>query len=117
MNLQQSQAGNAPLDAARVIAIMAGHGESVRQSQIGFYPSPDALAEKVRSSRNWEEGETFACDLSEGRYVIMRQVAPASCEMVTVSHNGFHDVLTAFRFSQEELVRQIEDYCAGRQPS
>lgn len=117
MNLQHNQQATPPLDAARVIAIMAGHGETVRVSEIGFYPTVEALAEKVRSSRNWTAGETFACDLSEGRYVIMRQVAPASCEMVTVSHNGFHDVLTAYRFSQDELVRQIQEYCGLPQQS
>ncbi|MGF6440093.1 hypothetical protein [Paraburkholderia youngii] len=117
MNLQHKQQATAALDAARVIAIMEGHGQTVRESQIGFYPTPEALAEKVRSSRNWSAGETFACDLSDGRYVIMRQVAPASCEMVTVSHNGFHDVLTAYRFSQDELVRQIQEYCGLPQQS
>lgn len=102
--------GKVSLDAARVIEIMAVHQETVRAEQIGFYPSLDALAEKVRSSRHWSEGETFVCGPADDQYVIMRQIAPASCEMMTVTQNGFHDVNTAYRYSQDELVRLLQEY-------
>jgi hypothetical protein len=110
MNQKSNEAGYLSLDTARVIEIMAAHDETVHARQIGSYASLDALVEKARSSRQWSEGETFVCALAEDRYVIMKQVAPASCEMMTITQNGFHDVNTAYRFSQDELVRLLQEY-------
>lgn len=113
MNSTQLEQTTPSLNASQIVAIMASHAEVVRTSQLGIYESLDALAEKVRSSRNWTQGETFACGLSDGRFVIMKQVAPASCEMLTFTQNGFHDVLTAYRFTQDELVQQLQQYIAA----
>ncbi|MCA8050762.1 hypothetical protein [Burkholderia arboris] len=97
---------------ARIREILASHGEAAAEHQVGHYPSLSKLAEAVRSSKCWSEGEIFSCALDETRFVIMKQVAPASCEMVTVSHMGFHDVLTAYRYEQQELVDALNGYIA-----
>lgn len=108
------------LDHARVIEIMKSYGEVVRATQIGFYCSLDALAQKIRGSRQWTMGETFVYAPSDSEFVIMKQVAPASCEMMTFTQNGYHDVLTGYRFGQEELVAQLHSYLevgTAQQPS
>ncbi|MEX3556206.1 MAG: hypothetical protein VB131_06390 [Burkholderia gladioli] len=112
-DLQATVAHDHPrLEFARIREILASHGEAVAEHQVGHYPTLAKLAETVRSNKNWSEGEVFSCALDETRFVIMKQVAPASCEMVTVSHMGFHDVLTAYRYEQQELVDALNGYIA-----
>ncbi|ABO60382.1 hypothetical protein LA345_36530 (plasmid) [Burkholderia vietnamiensis] len=112
-DLQALSAQDHPrLAFARVREILASHGEAAAEHQVGHYSSLSTLAETVRSSKCWSEGEIFSCALDETRFVIMKQVAPASCEMVTVSHMGFHDVLTAYRYDQQELVDALNGYIA-----
>ncbi|MBN3729460.1 hypothetical protein [Burkholderia sp. Tr-20390] len=98
------------LEFARIKEILASHGEGVSEHHVGHYPSLEKLAETVRSTKCWGQGEVFSCALDEARFVIMKQVAPASCEMMTVSHNGYHDVLTAYRYEQQELLDELNAY-------
>jgi hypothetical protein len=98
---------NRTLSKEEVQAILARQGENVRAESIGFYDSADALAEQVRGSKNWGRGEVFVHCAARDRFVILCQVAPESCEMMALSQSGFHDVLTAYRFSQEELVGRL----------
>jgi len=110
MNQKANGTGKRQLDHKIIAKILGTHGEACSEHQIGHYANLDDLAEKVRSSKNWSMGEVFACALDSDRFVVMKQVAPASCEMVTITQNGFHDVLTAFRFGQQELVDQLRVY-------
>lgn len=93
-----------------VVLRMAQLGERVFPESIGFYDSLNALAEKVRGSKNWEQGETFVYAESEHRYLILCQVAPSSCEMMVASNKGFHDIVTAYRYGQDELTSQLKGY-------
>lgn len=110
MNQKDTEVGKQRLDHKSIAKILATHGEACSEHQIGHYANLDELAEKVRSNKNWSMGEVFACSLDSGRFVILKQVAPASCEMVTITQNGFHDVLTAYRFGQQELVDLLRGY-------
>lgn len=112
-----SASATAPLDYARVAAILASHDERVGEHQVGYYPTLETLAEKVRSNRNWSKGEVFVCDLGNDQFVIMKQIASASCEMMTVSHNGYHEVLTAYRYGQHELVAALRGYAGVSAPT
>lgn len=94
--------------------VLGGHGQLVAEHQIGHYASIEALASKVRSSTHWTMGETFCCALDQGRFVIMKQIAPSSCEMLTITQNGVHDVLTAYRFEQKELVDLLNAAAASQ---
>lgn len=120
--MQQGQAPassdslQAKLGNAEVARILSSHDEDVDPSKISHYATVDGLAEKVRSSGCWGIGETFVCPLGESRYIIMKQIAPSSCEMMTITQNGFHDVLTANRYEQDELVSQLRQYAAPHLP-
>lgn len=98
------------LPRGRVIERVRSCDEGCSRESIGYYRSIDALAEKVRSSRNWSRGETFVWVASADEYVILTQVAPASCEMLVVLPKGAEDVLTAYRFSREDLVQKLLCY-------
>lgn len=104
-----------PLSIEAVTEILASQDESCNPGQVGFYPDLEALAAKVRSSKNWSQGEVFVYAESEAEYVVMKQVAPSSCEMLTITHDGYKDVLTAYRYEQEELVDQLRSYMAGNE--
>ena len=107
-----------PMRLERLQAILAGENETCDPSHVGFYPDLNSLAEKVCGQKNWSQGEVFVFAESADRFVVMKQVAPASCEMLTITQNGFHDVLTAYRFEQDELVQQLTGYMAASpQPS
>ena len=93
-----------PLSIETVQALLANCDESCSASRIGFYPDVQSLVEKVRSSKCWAEGEVFVAAESADRYVIMKQVAPASCEMMTLTNSGFLDVYTAYRMDAAELI-------------
>lgn len=94
----------------KVIAICAAQGECIRPESIGFYDSIEALAQRAGGSRYWEIGETFVYAGAAGRFLILCQVAPDSCEMMTISQSGFHDVLTASAIEQNELVAMLKGY-------
>lgn len=113
MNLNTIEAGKMHLNHQAIAKILAAHDEACSEQKIGHYATLGELAAKVRSSKNWSIGEVFACALEHGQFVIMKQIAPSSCEMMTVTQNGFHDVLTASRFEQQELVDQLLGYIGG----
>ncbi|WP_454727951.1 MULTISPECIES: hypothetical protein [Cupriavidus] len=95
---------------AKVAALLAAHGEGMSPAKVGRYVTLDALAEAVRGSRQWAQGEIFTFALDDTRYVVMKQIAPAGCEMMTLTHHGLHDVLTAYRYGQQELADTLRDY-------
>lgn len=103
-----------PLSYERVAAILAEHDEEVSFGHVAFYPSLEALAEKTRGSKNWSQGEVFVFAESPDRFVVMKQIAPSSCEMLTITQAGYHDVLTAYRFELEDLVETLQAAQAGR---
>ena len=91
-------------------AILAAQDESCDPDRVGFYPDLEALAEKVRSSKIWSQGEVFVWAGSNDEFVVMKQIAPSSCEMLTLTQDGYKDVLTASSFDQEELVATLQRY-------
>lgn len=97
------------LSEAKVAEVLAAQDEGVNAA-VGCYATLDALADKVRSSRHWARGEIFTFALDDTRFVVMKQIAPSSCEMLTLTHHGYHDVLTAYRFAQQELVETLRGY-------
>ncbi len=99
-----------PMCLDQLQSILRAEDETCYPENVAFYPDLRALAEKVRSQKNWAQGQVFVFAESADRFVVMKQVAPSSCEMLTITQNGFHDVLTAYRFDQDELVRQLEGY-------
>lgn len=98
------------LEFPAIKAILESQGEGCNESRIGYYASVDALVEAVRSSKNWEEGEVFVFSYSPSKWVVMKQVAPAGCEMLIITNTSVKDVLTAYRFEQDELVALVRKY-------
>lgn len=94
----------------RVIEILAQHDEIAYPENIGFYPSVSVLAKTVGAQKRWAIGQVFVTAVDKDHYIIMKQIAPDSGEMATFSHNGFHDVLTAYRFEQVELETCLHSY-------
>jgi len=93
----------------QVKAILKQHEEDCPDC-LGYYASLDELADKVRGTTNWAMGSVFVYAQSIDRFIVMKQIAPSSCEMLTISDHGVHDVLTAYRFSQQELVSKLQAY-------
>lgn len=102
-----------PLSYERVAAILAEHDEEVSFGNVAFYPSLEALAGKTRGSKNWSQGEVFVYAGSEESFVVMKQIAPASCEMLTITQAGFFDVLTASAFELNALVAELQAAQSG----
>jgi hypothetical protein len=100
-----------PVD--QVAAILAFHQETCHREQVSYYPSLEALAAQVRSSRCWAEGEVFVWAPTGAEFIIMKQVAPSSCELMTITASGFKDVLTGHAFETAELVAQLRSYLAS----
>lgn len=87
--------------------ILAAEDECCDFDRIGYYDTIDGLAAKVRSSKMWSIGEIFVHAESADRFIIMKQVAPESCEMLTITHQGSFDVLTAYMYEQDDLVKVL----------
>lgn len=87
--------------------ILRTHDEGCDLSSIGFYPTLDELVARVRGSKNWTIGSVFVWAERDDRFVIMKQIAPDSCEMLTITNEGFVNVLTAYRFQQDYLVKML----------
>lgn len=104
------------LTPEQIAGALAAQGETFDKSRVGHYLSTAELAEKVRSQKNWAMGEVFSCAVDPKRFLILKQVAPSSCEMLTISQDGFQDVLTAYRYSQDELVAQLSAYVGLEKP-
>lgn len=90
-----------------IASALAAAGEACDLLRIHYYPSLEIMVESARGSRHWDQGEVFAWAESPERFVIFKQVAPASCEMFTVTEAGFLDVFTAYRFSADELLAKL----------
>lgn len=89
---------------------LANEDEGFNPAKTGYYASVEELAEKVRSAKNWSQGEVFVFAESEDKFVVMKQIAPSSCEMLTITQDGYKDVLTAYRFEQDELVAMVKGF-------
>ena len=100
------------LSLDKVREILAEQEEVCHPEKIGYYPDIRSLAEKVRSSKIWSQGEVFVYADNNQRFIVMKQIAPSSCEMLTISNTGFQDVLTAYRFELEELIETLNGYMA-----
>jgi hypothetical protein len=114
MSVPNLSVGERRLSRARVASILAAHDERADFDRMNYYDSLDELAAQVRSSRNWAEGEIFVSAFEDDRYVILKQVAPSSCELATYTQNGFHDVLTGYRYGQDELVEVLQTYSSEK---
>ena len=62
-----------------VVDALYAQGEGSATGNIGYYENLRTLAAKVSGSRNWSEGEIFVFAESRNHFVVMKQVAPASC--------------------------------------
>lgn len=98
------------LPPSAVAGILQAHGESCNTGQICHFSSLLELATRAASSRSWAAGEIFVFAESADRFTILKQLAPSSCEMLVVTANGAHDVLTAYRFTPEELAEEAKAY-------
>ena len=102
--------GDIVLPRTEVVRLLAEQEEKVNPNNIGYYSSIEELAAKTSSSKNWSIGEVFVYAPAPDRYLIMCQVAPASCEMLTMSASGPHDVLTAYRYPRQQLVDTLHKF-------
>ncbi|CAG9184133.1 hypothetical protein LMG32289_05525 [Cupriavidus pampae] len=100
----------AGLSDAQIAAVLAAQGEGMSPAKVGRYPTLDALVARAGGSRHWAEGEIFSFALDDTRFVVMKQIAPASCEMMTFTQNGFHTVLSAYRYTPQELADALMGY-------
>lgn len=98
------------LSPERIWNILADQDETCDERRVCYYPDIETLARQVRSSKCWTMGEVFVFVESASRFIVMKQIAPSSCEMLTISNAGYCDVLTAYRYSQDDLVAQFNDY-------
>lgn len=98
------------LSENKIRDILATEDEGFNPAKTGYYASVEELAEKVRSAKNWSQGEVFVFAESEDKFVVMKQIAPSSCEMLTITQDGYKDVLTAYRFEQDELVAMVKGF-------
>ncbi len=110
IDASQEAAMTQTLEIDELRAILAAQDENCDPDCVSFYPDLEALAAKVRSSKRWSQGEVFVWAGSKDEYVIMKQIAPSSCEMLTLTQNGYKDVLTASSFDQVELVATLKRY-------
>lgn len=95
------------LSSYQIAALLAELGEQCDPARIGYYDSFEQFVEKVRSSKHWSAGEVFVYAGSLCEYVVMKQIAPSSCEMLTLTNRQYTDVLTAYQFEQEELLQLL----------
>lgn len=98
------------LSHSAIRALLAAHDEGMNPEKVCYYTDIRALAEKASGSKCWSQGEVFVFCESEQRFIVMKQIAPSSCEMLTISNKGFQDVLTAYRYQLDELVATLNGY-------
>lgn len=82
--------------------------ESVSRDHICYYESVEELARVAGGYKCWSYGEVFVHVKDAQHYLILCQIAPASCEMLTISQAGFVDVMTAYRYEEAELVQMLK---------
>lgn len=97
------------LQPNEVAAILASQDETC-PSTIGYYPSIEALAKTARGQKSWAMDEVFVYAASRKLYLVLKQIAPSSCEMLTITANGVQDVISAYHCSQEELVDCLQSF-------
>ncbi|WP_333906535.1 hypothetical protein [Delftia acidovorans] len=85
-------------------------GEPCNPEQVSFYPDIESMATRQRESKNWSQGEIFVYSRAENCFLIAKQIAPSSCEFLVVTHEGYKDVLTAYRFGHESLVAALQGH-------
>ena len=100
------------LSTERIWNILADQDETCDERRVCYYQNIETLARQVRSSKCWTMGEVFVYVESAHRFIVMKQIAPSSCEMLTICQAGYCDVLTAYRYTQEELVASLNEYLA-----
>jgi hypothetical protein len=98
------------LPRTAIAQILLDNEEICDMQRIGYYPTLHELVSRASGSRHWSEGEVFVFAEASDRFIVMKQVAPDSCEMLTISNEGFHDVLTAYRFEAAELELLLQGY-------
>lgn len=92
--------------------LLAKEEEGCNPDRICFYPDLESMVALQRQNKNWSQGEIFVHAASMQRFIIMKQIAPSSCEFLTITHEGYKDVLTAYRFEQDELVSMLQAFLA-----
>lgn len=97
-------------EPTHISAVLAASNELFNPAKLGFYDTLEAIAEKTSGSKSWDVGEVFVYAPGPGVFLVMKQVAPGSCEMLTISPAGVEDVLTAYRFELSELVATLKNY-------
>jgi hypothetical protein len=97
-----------------VARLLAEQDEGCNPEHVCYLDSLDALVDKVRSSRCWSLGEVFVFAGGRDEFVVMKQIAPSSCEMLTITNHGYMDVHTAYRYGQAELVNMLRDHMQGK---
>jgi hypothetical protein len=58
-------------------------------------------------------GEVFVFAESKDNFIVMKQIAPSSCEMLTITNYGIQDVLTAYRYDLSDLVETLNGHMAA----
>ena len=97
-------------DQEEIAALSSEAREFVRNPS-GMSPSQ---VQAILASKSWAEGQVFVHSGEDGNFVVMKQVAPASCEMMTITNQGYMDVVTAYRFEQQELVDEVRSHMEAR---
>ena len=92
--------------------LLAQEDEGCDPHRICFYQDLASMVALQRQNKAWSQGEIFVHVVSMQRFVIMKQIAPSSCEFLILTHEGYKDVVTAYRFEQDELVSLIQGYLA-----
>jgi hypothetical protein len=96
------------LPRGKVAEILTAHGENCLLARVGYYPNIQSLSERVCGTKHWSFGEVFVCAESPNQFIVMKQIAPDSCEMLTVTNSGFLDVFTAYRYDPTELASLLQ---------
>lgn len=102
------------LSKDKVACLLAEQDEICDPERVCYYDSLELLAEKVRSNSTWSQGEVFVYAGGKDDFVIMKQIAPSSCEMLTITNHGYMDVMTAYGFEQAELVTTVCEHMQGK---
>lgn len=98
------------LTRSRVADLLAAQDEACDPSRVSYYPAIEELAATVARSARWAQGEVFVHVSDANRYVVMKQIAPSSCEMLVLSNVGYCDVISANRYGHDELVTALLGY-------
>ncbi|WP_087863529.1 hypothetical protein [Comamonas thiooxydans] len=97
-------------DKEHIKLILAAEGEAYSPTKTGFYGTLEELATTAAGSKYWEIGSVFVYAPTAGVFLIFKQLAPDSCEMLTITPRGEVDVLTASAFEVPELVATLKGY-------